>query len=757
MSGARVLRATIFASMALGLACLGLVASVPEAAAIGPTITNFYVDGTTGSDANPCTDPGSACLTVGHALNLAQSTGGEVQINVAPGTYPESLTIPPSVSPSWSSMDLVGSGADTTTISANSGIKTSLTVSITGFTVAGTGPGCGIENQDGDLTLYQVAVDASGCVEVGNEPISHDTTLDIESSLITGGSTAATCGGGVCNYGDSGGTAAVTINNSTIYNNSNTSGIGGSGLGNYAFSSAHPATMDITASTIVANTGSAGDPGVWTGTAVALATATTTITDAIVAGNSTSGEADCGSFGPGTNTTTDGGNDLGVTGGGCGFALGNDQNVANFFAAGVSNSLANNGGPTETLALAPSSPAISNGACSPGGTPLTSDQRGAVRPHEAGQVPGKDNTCDMGAFEYAPPVVTAVTPNNGPPAGGNSVKITGVGFTLATALAFGANGVALPGRTDTSITVSAPPGPAGTVDVSVTNPDGTSPAGPADNYTYNAPPPPPPPSGPTVGYDLVGSDGGVFVFPVGQTTGFFGSLPGLSVHVNNIVGIVPTNNFNGYDLVGSDGGVFVFPVGQTTGFFGSLPGLHVTVSNIVGIVPTADDQGYFLVGSDGGVFAFGDAPFENSLPGIGVHVTNIVGIVATADDLGYWLVSASGAVYALGDAPFVGSLGGNSPTPITGIAATPDSKGYWLVGENGSVSAFGDALSFGSLPGLGVSVSNIVSIVPTPSGLGYWLIGSDGGIFAFGDATSQGSLPGLGVQVTNVVGAVPTR
>jgi len=50
-----------------------------------------------------------------------------------------------------------------------------------------------------------------------------------------------------------------------------------------------------------------------------------------------------------------------------------------------------------------------------------------------------------------------------------------------------------------------------------------------------------------------------------------------------------------------------------------------------------------------------------------------------------------------------------------------------VVGANGAVYAFGDAKSFGSLPGLGVSVSNIVSIVPTPDGGGYWLIGSDGG------------------------------
>jgi hypothetical protein len=271
----------------------------------------------------------------------------------------------------------------------------------------------------------------------------------------------------------------------------------------------------------------------------------------------------------------------------------------------------------------------------------------------------------------------------------------------------------------------------------------------------------PPPPAPTPGYDLAGADGGVFVFPVGQSSGFFGSLPGLGVKVSNVVGIVPTNNFTGYDLVGSDGGVFVFPTGQSSGFFGSLPGLGVKVSNVVGIVPTNNFNGYDLVGNDGGVFVFPTGQttgFFGSLPGLGVHVSDIVGIVATPGGGGYFLVGKDGGVFTFGNAPFLGSLPGIGVTVsnITGIASTPTGKGYYLVGSDGAVYAFGDATSHGSLPGLGVTVSNIVSIVPTPDGGGYWLIGSDGGTFAFGDAASQGSLPGLGVHVNNIVGAVPT-
>ena len=42
------------------------------------------------------------------------------------------------------------------------------------------------------------------------------------------------------------------------------------------------------------------------------------------------------------------------------------------------------------------------------------------------------------------------------------------------------------------------------------------------------------------GYDMVGSDGGVFVF--GLAGGFFGSLPGLSIHVSNVVGMVKSSD-----------------------------------------------------------------------------------------------------------------------------------------------------------------------------------------------------------------------
>ncbi|HYM53979.1 MAG TPA: IPT/TIG domain-containing protein [Solirubrobacteraceae bacterium] len=86
------------------------------------------------------------------------------------------------------------------------------------------------------------------------------------------------------------------------------------------------------------------------------------------------------------------------------------------------------------------------------------------------------------------PTVTSVSPSAGPLAGGNTVTITGVEFTGATAVRFGAaEATGFTVDSATSITATAPPG-TGTVDVTVTTPSGISPTGSSDRYTYQPAP-----------------------------------------------------------------------------------------------------------------------------------------------------------------------------------------------------------------------------------------------------------------------------
>ena len=101
-------------------------------------------------------------------------------------------------------------------------------------------------------------------------------------------------------------------------------------------------------------------------------------------------------------------------------------------------------------------------------------------------------------FSNATPTVTAVGPTTGPESGGQTVTITGSGFSGATAVHFGA-AAATSYRVvgDSQISALAPAG-SGTADVTVSAAGGTSSIGAADRYTYVATPatstPAPPPT-----------------------------------------------------------------------------------------------------------------------------------------------------------------------------------------------------------------------------------------------------------------------
>jgi hypothetical protein len=81
--------------------------------------------------------------------------------------------------------------------------------------------------------------------------------------------------------------------------------------------------------------------------------------------------------------------------------------------------------------------------------------------------------------------VTAVAPSTGPSAGGTTVTITGDGFTGATGVRFGSVATAsFTVVSATSITAVSPASGAGTVDVSVVNPGGSSAASAGDRFTF---------------------------------------------------------------------------------------------------------------------------------------------------------------------------------------------------------------------------------------------------------------------------------
>jgi beta-glucanase (GH16 family) len=234
--------------------------------------------------------------------------------------------------------------------------------------------GGGIYNGDGS-TLHLIDSTVRGntteLVDGGGVFGFFNTQLTIERSTIAGNS-AGNVGGGLRTLGD------VEIINSTISGNNSTAWHGGA-----IFHT--DGVMHIVSSTIVDNTSPGGTAGgIFAGTFTA-GSPTLTLSNSIVARNS-SYQCQPGPFGSGTVTTTSLGHNL--AGDISCFPAASDLIVAD----PLLGALADNGGPTQTQALLAGSPAID--AADATASPAI-DQRGTPRPQGAGH--------DIGAFERTVP------------------------------------------------------------------------------------------------------------------------------------------------------------------------------------------------------------------------------------------------------------------------------------------------------------------------------------------------------------------
>lgn len=112
----------------------------------------------------------------------------------------------------------------------------------------------------------------------------------------------------------------------------------------------------------------------------------------------------------------------------------------------------------------------------------------AVAAGLAGALPASAATLSTPVV-YAPPAVTGVSPAAGVPAGGTTVTVTGSGFRAITKVAFGAvAGTKVQVVSTGKLTVVAPKGAVGTVDVRVYGSYGTSAVTAKDKFRYMAAP-----------------------------------------------------------------------------------------------------------------------------------------------------------------------------------------------------------------------------------------------------------------------------
>ncbi len=335
--------------------------------------------------------------TIAGALACA-ATGDTIKVGA--GTFAGGFTIPVGVV-------IDGDGANRTTIASPTSLSSPLVsvapglnttienIAVNGSEEAdGKNNNGGILDSGGSLTLSQVAISRiAGTGEGADAPVtvaphSGTATLTVLDSTISNG--FGTWGGAIYAYGSSPQTPVdVTLANSTISGN----------VGDAGGVLLRDADLTARDDTIAANIG--GEAG---GLEVEIGS-TATLTDSLIAGNKSSGD-ECEALGvdnEGGAKVIDGGHNLiGIAGpsDGCGFTnglngdlTGTRTNPLNAYLA----PLAANGGPTETQALEPKSPAISAGNpadCQ--AEPINDlDQRG--NPRNA----NTRNTCDIGAYDTA--------------------------------------------------------------------------------------------------------------------------------------------------------------------------------------------------------------------------------------------------------------------------------------------------------------------------------------------------------------------
>ena len=266
-------------------------------------------------------------------------------------------------------LDIEGPGAGILTISGGHfyqvfNVEQNLTVTIAGVTIANgnSDTGGGIYNR-GTLTLTNCAL-AGNSAEYAGGAITNEGTLTMTNCTISGNSVESFGAGGMYSGGGIFSGGKLTVADCTISGNSATDDGGGiAGNGN----------VTVTNSTLSGNSASDGG-AISVGGSVTLA-------NTIIAPKTATNGADVDGA-----VTSLGYNLIGDSSGASGFAATDLLNVDPLLGP-----LQNNGGPTETMALLPGSPAIAAGSVGLIPSGITTDQRGFPRI--------VNGFVDIGAFE----------------------------------------------------------------------------------------------------------------------------------------------------------------------------------------------------------------------------------------------------------------------------------------------------------------------------------------------------------------------
>ena len=329
----------------------------------------------------------SGSILSGNASTVNVGASGKVQngvdvaaanaiVNLSAATYALANQVLIAKSLTLNGNGAILDGQNITRVMEIDGTVSGVNVNLSNLTITnGNGVGANSSGNGGGLLIFTGQGGKQTNVTINNSTIYNNTASSVQ-------------GGGILHYATccsaSLSTSILTINNSTIANNS---AILGGGISNDG--DTNNAVLNINNSTISGNTSTAGGGGL-INLQNGSASGTLTIANSIIANNTDNGnESDLANY---STFTSLGYNLFGQNGNAGGF-VGNG--TTDILLTGnintVLSALADNGGPTKTMALVSGSAAIGAGGANSG---YQLDQRGLAR--------SLSGPISIGAYEYAP-------------------------------------------------------------------------------------------------------------------------------------------------------------------------------------------------------------------------------------------------------------------------------------------------------------------------------------------------------------------
>ncbi|KAB2930331.1 MAG: hypothetical protein F9K25_09365, partial [Candidatus Contendobacter sp.] len=283
----------------------------------------------------------------------------------------------------------------------------------------GQGGGGGLYSNGGTVTVTNSALsgNSANCSNgssgggFGGGLFNANGTMTVTASTLSGNSVHGCFrsdswgggGGGIYNAGTLGVTNSTLSDNATSCEGTAGGGAGAGGAGAGIFNTD---TLTVTNSTVSGNSASCGMGGTSGGGIAVGGISAVRLQNSLVANNAANNGPDISG-----SVTSAGHNLIEST---AGATIGGDVTGNITGSDPVLGPLADNGGPTQTMALLAGSPAIDAGECT--GGPLT-DQRGFARP--------QDGDCDIGAYEFVfTPTTTTLVAAPNPAVFGQTVALT---------------------------------------------------------------------------------------------------------------------------------------------------------------------------------------------------------------------------------------------------------------------------------------------------------------------------------------------